>query len=44
MDPALEKLKEHLVAKNVAVEIATKLCDSVSSKLEGKVNLILFSH
>lgn len=37
MDPALEKLKEHLVAKNVAIEIATKLCDSVSSKLEGKV-------
>lgn len=38
MDPVLEKLKEHLVAKNVAIEIATKLCDSVSSKLEGKVN------
>lgn len=37
MDPVLEKLKEHLVAKNVAIEIATKLCDSVSSKLEGKV-------
>jgi len=37
MDPVLEKLKEHLVSKNVAVEIATKLCDSVSSKLEGKV-------
>jgi len=39
MDPVLEKLKEHLVAKNVAIEIATKLCDSVSSKLEGKVKL-----
>lgn len=37
MDPILEKLKEHLVAKNVAIEIATKLCDSVSLKLEGKV-------
>jgi len=37
MDPVLEKLKEHLVTKNVAIEIATKLCDSVSSKLEGKV-------
>jgi len=39
MDPVLEKLKEHLVAKNVAIEIATKLCDSVSSKLEGKVKI-----
>jgi len=42
MDPVLEKLKEHLVAKNVAIEIATKLCDSVSSKLEGKVKLSIF--
>lgn len=42
MAPALEKLKEHLVTKNVAIEIATKLCDSVSSKLEGKVYLFLF--
>lgn len=41
MNPVLEKLKEHLVAKNVAVEIATKLCDSVSSKLEGKVNILI---
>ncbi|XP_050442436.1 signal recognition particle receptor subunit alpha homolog [Adelges cooleyi] len=37
MEPVLEKLKEHLVAKNVAIEIATKLCDSVSSKLDGKI-------
>jgi len=43
MDPVLEKLKEHLVAKNVAIEIATKLCDSVSSKLEGKVKLLFFT-
>lgn len=43
MDPVLEKLKEHLVAKNVAIEIATKLCDSVSSKLEGKVKLSFFA-
>lgn len=42
MDPVLEKLKEHLVAKNVAIEIATKLCSSVSSKLEGKV-ILFFS-
>lgn len=44
MDPVLEKLKEHLVSKNVAIEIATKLCDSVSSKLEGKVNNIFFNY
>ncbi|XP_050521536.1 signal recognition particle receptor subunit alpha homolog [Daktulosphaira vitifoliae] len=37
MDPVLEKLREHLASKNVAIEIATKLCDSVSSKLDGKV-------
>lgn len=43
MDPVLEKLKEHLVAKNVAIEIATKLCDSVSSKLEGKVKILFFN-
>jgi len=43
MDPVLEKLKEHLVTKNVAIEIATKLCDSVSSKLEGKVKVLFFS-
>lgn len=43
MDPVLEKLKEHLVTKNVAIEIATKLCDSVSSKLEGKVMISFFT-
>lgn len=43
MDPVLEKLKEHLVTKNVAIEIATKLCDSVSSKLEGKVKILFFT-
>uniref|UniRef100_A0A1B6BYV7 SRP54-type proteins GTP-binding domain-containing protein n=1 Tax=Clastoptera arizonana TaxID=38151 RepID=A0A1B6BYV7_9HEMI len=37
MQPALEKLKDHLIAKNVASDIAYKLCDSVSAKLEGKV-------
>ena len=37
MEPALEKMKEHLVTKNVAIEIAEKLCGSVASKLEGKV-------
>lgn len=37
MRPALEKLRDHLIAKNVAAEIANKLCDSVATKLEGKV-------
>ena len=37
MEPALDKMKEHLVTKNVAIEIAEKLCGSVASKLEGKV-------
>lgn len=33
----LEKLKDHLISKNVAADIARKLCDSVGMKLEGKV-------
>lgn len=37
MQPALDKLKDHLISKNVAADIAYKLCDSVSAKLEGKV-------
>lgn len=37
MQPALEKLRDHLIGKNVATEIANKLCDSVAVKLEGKV-------
>ncbi|XP_075232372.1 signal recognition particle receptor alpha [Lycorma delicatula] len=37
MQPVLEKLKDHLITKNVASDIAYKLCDSVASKLEGKV-------
>ncbi|KAH0999479.1 hypothetical protein HUJ04_001363 [Dendroctonus ponderosae] len=37
VNPALEKLKDHLIAKNVASDIAIKLCDSVAAKLEGKV-------
>ena len=36
MDPVLEKMKEHLITKNVAAEIAEKLCNSVAAKLEGK--------
>ncbi|XP_015277993.1 PREDICTED: signal recognition particle receptor subunit alpha [Gekko japonicus] len=37
MDPVLEKMKDHLIAKNVAADIAVQLCESVAKKLEGKV-------
>lgn len=37
MTSALDKLREHLIAKNVANYIANELCDSVAVKLEGKV-------
>lgn len=37
MQPALDKLRDHLIGKNVASDIAYKLCDSVAAQLEGKV-------
>ncbi|GFW66350.1 signal recognition particle receptor subunit alpha [Trichonephila clavipes] len=37
IQPILDKLKDHMIAKNVAADIADKLCDSVAIKLEGKV-------
>ncbi|KAI4464108.1 signal recognition particle receptor subunit alpha [Holotrichia oblita] len=37
MQPVLDKLKDHLIGKNVASDIALKLCDSVAAKLEGRV-------
>ncbi|XP_040031608.2 signal recognition particle receptor subunit alpha [Gasterosteus aculeatus] len=37
MESVLEKMKDHLIAKNVAADIAYQLCDSVAKKLEGKV-------
>jgi signal recognition particle receptor subunit alpha len=37
MQNVLEKMRDHLIMKNVASDIAYKLCDSVASKLEGKV-------
>ncbi|XP_060780022.1 signal recognition particle receptor subunit alpha isoform X2 [Neoarius graeffei] len=37
MEPVLEKMKDHLIAKNVAADIASQLCDSVARKLEGKI-------
>lgn len=36
MKPVLEKLKDHLISKNVAADISAKLCESVAAKLEGK--------
>ena len=35
--PALDKLRDLLISKNVAAEIAAKLCHSVQAKLVGKV-------
>lgn len=38
MQPCLEKLRDHLISKNVAADISVKLCESVAAKLEGKVS------
>ncbi|XP_040287398.1 signal recognition particle receptor subunit alpha [Bufo bufo] len=37
MEPVLDKMKDHLIAKNVATDIALQLCESVAKRLEGKV-------
>ncbi|XP_058831559.1 signal recognition particle receptor subunit alpha homolog [Topomyia yanbarensis] len=37
MQSALDKLRDHLISKNVAADISQKLCESVAVKLEGKV-------
>ncbi|KAL7193470.1 hypothetical protein ACSBR2_025141 [Camellia fascicularis] len=36
LEPALKALKDKLMTKNVAEEIAEKLCESVAASLEGK--------
>ncbi|XP_047322906.1 signal recognition particle receptor subunit alpha-like [Impatiens glandulifera] len=36
LEPALKALKDRLMTKNVAEEIAEKLCESVAKSLEGK--------
>lgn len=36
LQPALKALKDRLMSKNVAEEIAEKLCESVAASLEGK--------
>lgn len=42
MRPVLDKLQDHLIGKNVAADIANKLCDSVATKLEGKVRYCIY--
>lgn len=37
LEPVLEKMRDHLIAKNVAADISIKLCESVAAKLDGKV-------
>lgn len=36
LKPVLDQLRDHLTSKNVAAEIAEKLCESVGAKLEGQ--------
>ncbi|XP_022750268.1 signal recognition particle receptor subunit alpha-like isoform X1 [Durio zibethinus] len=36
LEPALKALKDRLMTKNVAEEIAEKLCESIAASLEGK--------
>src|ERR1044071_8423788 len=36
LDPVLVKMKEHLIKKNVAADIAAHLCDSVARNLIGQ--------
>lgn len=33
----LDKLREHLITKNVAAEVATQLCKSVAVQMEGQI-------
>ena len=35
VDPILAKFRDHLIAKNVATEIADKLCESIASSMIG---------
>nr|AAL28877.1 LD25651p [Drosophila melanogaster] len=38
LQPALEKMRDHLISKNVASEIAAKLCDSVAASFGWQAN------
>uniref|UniRef100_F6UC76 SRP54-type proteins GTP-binding domain-containing protein n=1 Tax=Ciona intestinalis TaxID=7719 RepID=F6UC76_CIOIN len=37
LQPVLNSMRDHLIGKNVAADIAEKMCDSVANKLEGKM-------
>ena len=37
IEPVISKMQDHLISKNVAADVAVKLCDSVANTLEGKV-------
>jgi signal recognition particle receptor subunit alpha len=37
IEPVIAKMRDHLISKNVAADVAVKLCDSVANNLEGKV-------
>jgi len=37
IEPVISKMQDHLIAKNVAADVAVKLCESVANNLEGKV-------
>jgi len=37
LDPVISKLRDNLIDKNVAAEVANKLCESLSMKLDGSV-------
>ena len=37
VEPAVSKMQDHLIAKNVASDVAVNLCKSITNKLEGKI-------
>ncbi|XP_023347265.1 signal recognition particle receptor subunit alpha homolog, partial [Eurytemora carolleeae] len=40
LEPVISKLRDNLIDKNVASEVANKLCESVSIRLEGKLKFL----
>lgn len=37
ISPVITKMQDHLISKNVAADVAVKLCESVANNMEGKV-------
>ena len=37
IEPIISKIQDHLMAKNVASDVAINLCNSVTNKLEGQI-------